>query len=45
MILFIVKIIERCKAHLSVSLIKEHATQFDNRFSFGQITYEDNHKE
>ena len=26
-------------------MIKEHATQLDNRFSFEQITYEDIHKE
>ena len=26
-------------------MLKEHATQLDNRFSFEQITYEDIHKE
>ena len=41
----IVNIIERYKTHPSIRLIKENATQFDNRFSFGQITYEDIHKE
>ena len=41
----IVNIIERYKTHPSIRLIKEHATQLDNRFSFEQITYEDIHKE
>ena len=34
----IVNIIERNKTHPSISLIKEHGTQLDNRFSFEQIT-------
>ena len=41
----IANIIERYKTHPSIRLIKEHATQLDNRFSFEQITYEDIHKE
>ena len=41
----IVNIIERYKTHPSIRLIKEHATQLDNRFSFEQITYKDIHKE
>ena len=41
----IVNIIERYKTHPSISLIKEHATQLDNRLSFEKITYEDIHKE
>ena len=41
----IVNIIERYKTHSSIKLIKEHANQLDNRFSFEQITYEDIHKE
>ena len=40
-----VNIIERYKTHPSIRLIKEHATQLDNRFSFELITYEDIHKE
>ena len=40
----IVNIIERYKTHPSIRLIKEHAIQLDNRFSFEQITYEDIHK-
>ena len=40
----IVNIIERYKTHPSIRLIKEHAAQLDNRFSFEQITYEDIHK-
>ena len=41
----IVKIIERYMTHPSVRIIKEHATQLDNIFSFEQITYEDIHKD
>ena len=41
----IVNIIERYKTYPSIRLIKEHATQPDNRFSFAQITYEDIQKE
>ena len=33
------------KTHPSIRLIKEHATQLDNRFSFELITYEEIHKE
>ena len=40
----IVNIIDRYKTHPSIRLIKNHATQLDNRFSFEQITYEDIHK-
>ena len=40
----IVNIIDRYKTHPSIRLIKEHATQLDNRFSFEHITYEDTHK-
>ena len=41
----IVHIIDRYKTHPNIRLIKEHATQLDNRFSFEQITYEDTHKQ
>ena len=40
----IVNIIDLYKTHPSIRLIKNHATQLDNRFSFEQITYEDIHK-
>ena len=41
----IVNTIERYTTYPSIRLIKEYATQLDNRFSFEQITHEDIHKE
>ena len=41
----IVNIIECYKTIPSIKLIKEHATQLDNRFSFESMTYEEIYKE
>ena len=40
----IVNITERYQTHPSIRLIKEHAVQHDNRFSFIDISYEDINK-